>query len=83
MYLLGRFKGMLLRNFFKCCNLLCYEVYLDENLTLIIAIIFIAGTQPGFGRGAKNFLQILKYACGEAMRFARGVWGHAFPRKFL
>ena len=52
----------------------------------------IPGASPGFGRGgAKNFffrfgnLHVAKRhaAHGEAMRFARGVRGHAPPRKFF
>ena len=35
------------------------------------------------GGGPRIFLEILKFACREAMRFARGVRGHAPPRKFL
>ena len=36
------------------------------------------------GGGAKNFFfQIWEFACREAMRFARGVRGHAPPRNFF
>ena len=36
------------------------------------------------GGGAKNFFfQIWEFACREAMRIARGVRGHAPPRKFF
>ena len=43
------------------------------------------GASPGFGRGGgKNFFfEILEFACREAMCIARGVWGHAPPRKFF
>ena len=38
------------------------------------------GASPGFGReGQEFFFQICKFACREAMRFARGVRGHAPP----
>ena len=52
----------------------------------------ITGASPGFGRGgSKNFffrfgkLHVAKRhaAHGEAIRIARGVWGHAPPRKFF
>ena len=53
----------------------------------------IPGASPGFGRGGakKFFFQIWKFACreatyaahGKAMRFARGVRGHAPPRNFF
>ena len=52
----------------------------------------ISGAFPRFGKGgAKNFfyrfgnLHAAKRhaAHSEAMRFARGVWGHAPPRNFL
>ena len=51
-----------------------------------------AWASPGFGRGGQEFfffrfgnLHVAKRhaAHGEAMRFARGVWGHAPPRKFF
>ena len=51
-----------------------------------------SGASPGFGRGGGEnfFFEILNLhvakrhaAHGEAMRFARGVRGHAPPRKFL
>ena len=54
--------------------------------------IIISGASPGFGRGgANNFffrfenLHVAKRhaAHGEAMRIARGVRGHAPPRKFF
>ena len=35
------------------------------------------------GRGAKFFFQIWVFACREAMRFVRGVRGHAPPEKFF
>ena len=42
------------------------------------------------GGGQEFFFQIWNFACreataahGEAMRIARGVWGHAPPRKFF
>ena len=50
------------------------------------------GASPGFGRGGPRifFFQIWNFACreataahGEAMRIARGVWGHVPPRKFF
>ena len=41
------------------------------------------GASPGFGGGAKIFFQIWEFACREAMRIARGVRGHAPPRKFF
>ena len=54
---------------------------------------YMAGAYPGFGRGggARNFffrfgnLHVAKRhaAHGEAMRIARGVRGHAPPRKFF
>ena len=57
-----------------------------------IFLYIYTGASPGFGRGgAKNFflrfgnLHVAKRhaAHGEAMRIARGVWGHAAPRKFF
>ena len=43
-----------------------------------------SGESPGFGRGQELFFfQIWKFACREAMRIARGVRGHAPPRKFF
>ena len=36
------------------------------------------------GRGGQEFFfQIWEFACREAMRIARGVRGHAPPRKFF
>ena len=57
-----------------------------------MAMTIYTGASPGFGRGgAKNFffrfgnLHVAKRhaAHGEAMRIARGVRGHAPPRKFF
>ena len=54
--------------------------------------VIITGASPGFGRkGPRNFffrfwnLHVAKRhaAHGEAMRIARGVRGHAPPRKFF
>ena len=41
------------------------------------------GASPGFGRGGQEFVAKRHVAHGEAMRFARGVRGHAPPRKFF
>ena len=43
--------------------------------------IYSSGASPGFGRegGQEFFFQIWKFACRFAMRFARGVRGHAPP----
>ena len=43
------------------------------------------GASPGFSRGGGQefFFQIWEFACREAMRFARGVRGHAPPEKFF
>ena len=51
-------------------------------------IRLVAGAFPGFGRGGQDFffrfgkLHVAQRhaAHGEAIRFARGVWGHAPPR---
>ena len=45
----------------------------------------VPGASPGFGRGGGQefFFQIWEFACREAMRIARGVRGHAPPRKFF
>ena len=48
----------------------------------------IPGASPGFERGGPRnfFFQIWEFACREAtfaMRIARGVRGHAPPRKFF
>ena len=41
---------------------------------------WITGASPGFGRGGQDFFfQIWEFACREA----RGVRGHAPPRKFF
>ena len=53
--------------------------------------ICMKGVSPGFGRGGQEFffrfvnLHVTKRhaAHGEAMRIARGVWGHAPPRNFF
>ena len=52
-----------------------------------------AGTSPGFGRGGGQEFFFFRFgnlhvakrhaAHGEAMRIARGVRGHAPPRKFF
>ena len=59
----------------------------------LIRLNFIPGASPGFGRGGQEFfffrfgnLHVAKRhaAHGKAMRFARGVRGHAPPpRKFF
>ena len=45
---------------------------------------FLTGASPGFGRGggAKNYF-FSDFGICEAMRLARGVRGHAPPRKFF
>ena len=60
---------------------------------IYIYIYIYTGASPGFGRGGPRifFFQIWEFACreatyaahGEAMRNARGVRGHAPPRKFF
>ena len=44
-----------------------------------------AGASPGFGRGGGQefFFQIWKFACREAMRFARGFGGMPPREKIL
>ena len=51
-----------------------------------VTYFYTPGASPGFGRGgAKNFFfQICDFACREATCcIARGVRGHAPPRKFF
>ena len=46
----------------------------------LAVVLHKTGASPGFGRGgARTFFQIWEFACCEA----RGVRGHAPPRKFL
>ena len=81
------------RQFSNSSILLRYFIYKFEQTIFIVCIFCrLPGASPGFGRGgAKNFffrfgnLHVAKghAAHGEAMRIARGVRGHALPRKFF
>ena len=45
-------------------------------------MFLVSGAYPGFGRGGQEFFfQIREFACREDT--ARGVRGHAPPRKFF
>ena len=69
-------------------KLYCPAVYLNGNI-----IDYVAGASPGFGRGGGQEFFFFRFgnlhvakrhaAHGEAMRIARGVRGHAPPRKFF
>ena len=71
---------------------ICDQYCAMHSITFNVKKSVCAGASPGFGRGgAKNFffrfgnLHVAKRhaAHGEAMRFARGVRGHATPRNFF
>ena len=63
------------------------------NSTKLPIFCDTSGASPGFGRGGGQEFVFLRFvnlhvakrhaAHGEAMRLARGVRGHAPPRKFL
>ena len=57
------------------------------------SLVYASGASPGFGRGGGQEIFLFRFgnlhvakrhaAHGEAMRIARGVRGHAPPRKFF
>ena len=58
--------------------------WFSETILLVDQLCTASGASPGFGRGGpRYFFQIWKFACREAMRFARGVQGHAPRENFL
>ena len=48
-------------------------------------MLYISGAYAGFLKGGPNFKisVILDIHAAKLRAFARGVWGHAPPRKFL
>ena len=74
-------------------NFAILKEYINITLRFVLFVVFDQGRPQDLGGGgvAKNFflrfgnLHVAKQhaAHSEAMRFARGVRGHAPPRKFL
>ena len=75
---------------------LTFQVILTNAMqisSVILKYIMTSGASPGFGRGGGQEFFFARFvnlhvakrhaAHGEAMRIARGVRGHAPPRKFF
>ena len=79
-------SNKLLSTFHYCSTDVKLKLFFQATVPHVIVVIYGPGASPGFGRGGgKNiFFQIWKFASlREAMRFTRGVRGHAPHEKII